>query len=187
MHVIGGSRSVLAVAGSLAAIGALALTGCSADSTPQPVASVLNAPLRIASASPSSSKAKPSASASASKVQNLIVSTSVRTDLTDAFAAASNFPVSYVKGTAPNSVYYAYTPATDTYWALATFEPSATATKSAPADFQDGSNVGEFKKVGDGSWQAGIGGEPVGCGELRFFPKAVLAAWSISPPLAPCG
>jgi hypothetical protein len=76
---------------------------------------------------------------------------------------------------------HAYDPATDTYWALGTFEP--TAPDSNPAWYQDGTSTGMFQKVGAGPWQVHITLSPLLCGELRFFPPAVLTTWAL--PTAP--
>jgi hypothetical protein len=180
MRSIGVARRILL--GLLAAAG---VAGCSAISTPHPVASVLNQPVtRTASGPASSATAKPSASATGDAIQNLVLSTAVRSELGAEFAAVADIPPSYVLGAKPGSIYYAYEPATDTYWAMATFEESATALKNDPAGFQDGGNVGLFWRVGTGAWHGGLGGIPLTCAELRFFPKGVLAAWSLptSPP-----
>ncbi len=86
----------------------------------------------------------------------------------------------------PGSVYYAYDPATDTYWALATFEP--TTALSDQTAYMDGTSVGMFKAVGTGPWQATIPINPDVCQEIKFFPAAVLAAWSLPtvPPADVC-
>jgi hypothetical protein len=113
-------------------------------------------------------------------VRNLTVGTDVRSELTAAYVALRGIKPSDVAGDAPSagSVYYAYDPASRTYWAQAHFEPSTTASQEVQVNFQDGGSYGLFKKVGTGSWQVVIGGEPGVCAELRFFPKKVLTAWS---------
>jgi hypothetical protein len=45
--------------------------------------------------------------------------------------------------------------------------------------FQDGGAFGFFKKAGNGPWQAGVGGVPVPCADVQFFPRTVLVAWSL--------
>jgi hypothetical protein len=177
MRTIAVASRVLTMLGLLAAAGA---AGCSSISTPHPVASVLNQPVaRSTAGSAAAAAASPSASASASAVQNMVVSTAVRGELTQAFATVRDIPLSYVAGTQPGGLYYAYVPATDTYWALAYFELSATAEQNVPTGCQDGGCIGIFKKVATGAWQGGLGGIPPICEEVRFFPKAVLAAWSL--------
>jgi hypothetical protein len=90
---------------------------------------------------------------------------------------------SEVAGTVPGSVYYAYDPATGTYWALARFGPSPTDSPSVSVSFQDGGSLAFFRKAGTGAWQAQGGGVPALCPELKFFPAKVLKAWSL--PTAP--
>jgi hypothetical protein len=177
MRTIGVARRMLAVLGLLAAAG---VAGCSASSVPHPVASALNEPVSGSTAgSASSPAASSSASAAGSAVQNLVISAAVRSELTEAFAAVRDMPPSYVTGTQPGSVFYAYVPATDTYWAMGSFGLSATAVQKQPAGCDDGGCTGIFKKVGTGGWQGRVGGIPPICGEVAFFPKAVLATWSL--------
>ena len=90
---------------------------------------------------------------------------------------------------AAGSVYYAYDPSTDTYWALASFAPSSTASLNVQVGFQDGGSYGMYKKAGSGSWQVQQPGFPEICGEAKFFPQAVLTAWGISTSSLPpaCG
>jgi hypothetical protein len=45
--------------------------------------------------------------------------------------------------------------------------------------FQDGASIGFVTRIGHGSWQVQLGGAPVACTEVRFFPQAVLIAWSL--------
>jgi len=177
VRTIGVAPRMLAVLALLAAAG---VAGCSARSVPHPVASVLNQPVtRSTAGSASSSAASPSASASASAVQNLVISTAVRSELINAFAAIRRMPPSYVTGTNPGGVYYAYVPATNTYWAWASFTLSAAGVQVDQTGCQDGGCIGLFKEVGTGGWQGQLGGIPAICTEVAFFPKAVLEAWSM--------
>ena len=112
-------------------------------------------------------------------IRNLVISSAVRSELTAAYVAYRRISPSDVAGTRPGSVHYAYDPATDTYWALANFTPSGTASLRINVGFQDGASWGFFTKVGPGPWEAQTGGEPVVCLEVRFFPPAVLTAWSL--------
>jgi hypothetical protein len=127
----------------------------------------------------------PSTSPAAVGVQNLIVTPSVLSQLQAAYVAYMQFPSSDIAGTAPNSVYYAYDPATRTYWALATFVESATASFNTTVDMQDGSNTGMFSETSGGAWQVVREGVPPGCGLLQFFPTAVIAAWALPTPICP--
>jgi hypothetical protein len=62
---------------------------------------------------------------------------------------------------------------------MAGYEPSSKASQAVLVNFQDGGSFALFKKAGAGSWQGVLGGLPGICVEQRFFPKAVLAAWSL--------
>jgi hypothetical protein len=192
--------------GGAAAIGLLiaaAAVGCTKSSAPHSVASS-SAPASVASSSAASSvpatseqPTTPSAPAptksltatssprptSSGGVQNLVASTAVRSELLTAFATIHNIPVSYLVGSTPGSLYYAYVPATNTYWAMASYDPVHTDPLVVMVSFQDGGDTGLFKKVGSAPWQVVLGGIPLFCGEERVFPQAVLEAWSL--PTAP--
>jgi hypothetical protein len=120
-----------------------------------------------------------SAPAGPGGVRDLAVSRDVRNELTAAYADYRGISPSDVAGTRPGSVYYAYDPATHTYWAQADFAPSSTASVKVLVGFQDGASIGFFTRIGNGSWQVQSGGAPVVCTEVRFFPQAVLIAWSL--------
>jgi hypothetical protein len=85
-----------------------------------------------------------------------------------------------ITGTAANSVYYAYDPSTQTYWALASFVPSTTASEQVLVGMQDGGDQGLFTMVARGGWQLARGTVPAICGEQKFFPPAVISLWSLS-------
>jgi hypothetical protein len=185
MRTFDANWRVLAGAGLLAAI---AVTGCSA-SGPGAASDGQSSSTSTTTAPDSPPAGQPTPSASASPtpstgIQDLLVSSTVRSQLTAAYLALRQIPASDVSGTRPNSVYYAYDQATNTYWALAIFVASKTAPPKVLVDFQDGGSGGLFKKIGSGPWQVQQGGIPFACVEGRFFPKAVLAAWafSTSPP-----
>ena len=120
-------------------------------------------------------------------VRNLVVSRTVRNELTVAYVDYRDIPLSDVAGTLPGTVYYAYDPATDTYWAEATFKPSSTDSTIVLTGFQDGASVGFFTKPGNGGWEVQEGGAPPACTEVLFFPPAVLVAWSLPVGTAACG
>jgi hypothetical protein len=95
--------------------------------------------------------------------------------------AYKRITLSDVKGSdpRPESVYYAYDPATGTYWAQAQFTPSSTASLDVQVSFQDGGDYGFFTRSGTGTWRIQTGAIPFNCSEVRFFPHTVLAAWSL--------
>jgi hypothetical protein len=186
--------SALPVAFGLAAV--LTVTGCQPNSTPhaatasQPASSAAAAPSGTGpsgSAPAGSAAASPSASPSASGFQNLTVTTAVRSELETAFAAAKGIPVSDIAGSTPGSVYYGYDAAGQTYWAQGDYRVAGRVPLSVQVGFQDGASTGFFKKDGTGAWQVTVAHEPVSCDELQFFPKAVLAAWSLpASPASSC-
>jgi hypothetical protein len=165
--------------GWLGLLATVAMAGCTATSTSSPAA-----PGHGRSASPAAATAVPPAASSSPPagtggVRKLPVSRDVRNELTVAYVNARGIPLSDVAGTIPGSVYYAYDPATDTYWAEATFQGSRTASLKVLVGFQDGGSIGFFARAARSGWQADVGGEPVVCFEVPFFPPAVLTAWSL--------
>lgn len=181
----------------LAILAASGVAACAAhpanDVIAQPTTQRPTSPATIAAASPGETPPAAQSStapATAGTVQNLVISTAERDELTalyaSTYAADSNVSVSDLGAPAvtPGSVYYAYDPATETYWALATFEP--TAPISDQTAYMDGTSEGMFKEVGTGPWQVTIPINPDVCQELQFFPAVVLAAWSL-PTVPPAG
>jgi len=180
---------MLAGAGALVAI---ATTGCSASPASAGAAGSGQPSGTPAAAAPStpasqhSATQAPSLSASPAEsagVQDLVLTSAVRSQLTAAYLAMRQIPASDVLGTTPNGVYYAYDPATNTYWALAFFDISPKAPTDVLVNSQDGGSEGFYTKVGSGPWHVQAGG--VGpCTDIQFFPKPVLAAWAFatSPP-----
>jgi hypothetical protein len=137
---------------------------------------------------PVESSSAPATSPSASApvaVQNLAVTASVRRDLIAAYVAYKHFKSSDVAGAAPHSIYYAYDPANDTYWAMADFLLSSTASFDDQVEMQDGGNKGLFTRTASDSWQVRNPGFPSGCGIQAFFPKAVITVWALPTPVCP--
>lgn len=180
MRTIITSRWMLA---SLALLTTVSIAGCGASRAPgnghTTDAAASSAPAETAAPSAATSTAP-------SGVRNLTVSSAERSKLTASFVAFKGISPADVLGTAPlpGSVYYAYVPATDTYWALAEFRPSSTASLQVQVSFQDGGNYGMFRKVGSGAWQAQTPGWPPVCDEAQYFPTSVLRTWALptSPP-----
>jgi hypothetical protein len=177
--------------GVLIAIGLLAIaavTACSANQTPGSAGPSTGPGATAAeSAAASSPVGAPSATPAASgSVENEVISSAEMSELTTAYAAWRGIPVSDIGGGGPlpGSVYYAYDPTTDTYWALADFEPSSTASLDVQVAFQDGGGIAMYQMAGGGSWQVQTAGAPSFCSEVKFFPIVVLEAWSMqtTPP-----
>jgi hypothetical protein len=175
--------SVPGVAVVLALLIVTALSGCKSDSSPgsaaAPASTASQAPPPTAAspATAASSASTASASASASGIQNLTVDADVRAELLSAYAVLMRIPAADATARL-GETYYAYDPTSHTYWAQADYGPTSGDPAQVTYEFQDGGQIGYFKKVGSGSWQVENGGEPAICEALKFFPVTVLAAWS---------
>ena len=130
MRTIMVSRRMLGWLGLLATV---AVAGCTATSTSSPAAPDRSAsPAATTAVSPRATSG--SAPAGPGGVRNLAVNREVRNELTAAYADYRGISPADVAGTRPGSVYYAYDPATYTYWAQADFAPSSTASPGDVAD-----------------------------------------------------
>ena len=174
----------------LALMATAGMAACSANRTPgsdAPGNSQTTAPAATAAASQQAAAPSPTPTG----IQNLVISSAEKSQLAAAYVASKSISLSDLAGGGPaaGSVYYAYDPSTDTYWALASFAPSSTASLNVQVGFQDGGSYGMYKKAGSGSWQVQQPGFPEICGEAKFFPQAVLTAWGISTSSLPpaCG
>jgi hypothetical protein len=177
------------MAGALSLLAAVGITGCTGSSAPVAASQSASLAASASAAAPSPAASAPAVTSSAAPsasgaVQNLAVSGAVRSDLLTAYAAYRHIPASDAHGL-PGSVYYAYQPATGTYWAKATWEPANGDSLTVQVGFQDGGSDGFYKKSGNGPWQVILGGEPEVCEELKFFPLQVLAAWSLPTSATP--
>jgi hypothetical protein len=172
----------------LALLATVGMTACSANRTPSgagPTTAQTSVPAANAAASQSAAAPSPTPTG----IQNLVISSAGKSDLTTAFVAFKGISLSDIAGGGPTagSVYYAYDPSTDTYWALADFATSSTASMQVQVNFQDGGSIGMFRRAGAaGAWHVQLGGIPEWCSESTFFPLPVLAAWSI-PTTKPAG
>jgi cytoskeletal protein RodZ len=181
-------RVVPGMTAVLVSLVAVAVAGCSAFSSSSPTdtpassaataSSQASPPASVSAAAPA---ATPSATSSSGGVENLVASAAVKSELLAAFAAYHNIPVSDVVGST-RDLYYTYDPATNTYWALASYAPASTDPLSVTVTFQDGGQTLFYKKSGSGPWQYEQMGQPGVCSEWRFFPQAVLVAWAMPAP-----
>jgi hypothetical protein len=184
MRTIPSRRGMLSLLGSIVTVTVAACSAHPAGNVAGPRGRAAMTPAATAQAI-SPAAPTPSTTPAAAGVQNLVVTPSVLSELQAAYVAYMQFPPSDIAGTAPNSVYYAYEPATGSYWAMATFVESATASLNTTVDMQDGSNTGMFSETSGGAWQVVREGVPPGCGLLQFFPAAVIAAWALPTPICP--
>lgn len=113
---------------------------------------------------------------------NLPATAQIKADLKGAFIARKHIAAQDVVGTTPGSVYYAYDNSTKTYWAQAHFDLSPTASEQVMVGWQDGGGTGLFAMAADSPWSARTGGFPTYCGEVTYFPPAVLTVWGITAP-----
>jgi hypothetical protein len=191
MHAVRSAPVLAALLGLAVTVGA---TGCdviSGRNSAAPVASQLSTSAAIVAHPATAHASSPAVKASATPTssggfQNLPATAAVESALLQAYVTMKSIPASDVAGSRPGSVYYGYDKATETYWAMAGYEPSSKASQAVQVNFQDGGDFGLFKRVGAGPWQASLGSVPGICVEQRFFPKAVLAAWSL-PTTHPAG
>jgi hypothetical protein len=156
--------------------------GNSHTTTPTSTVSATASPSRPAD-SPSTTPSGPGG------VQDLAVSSAVSSELTATFVAYIGIQVSDLPGDGPIAAdtYYAYDPATDIYWAYATFPVDGAAPASVIAAFQKYGSSGLFRKAGAGPWQVTTtSAEGTFCPVLQFFPPAVLTAWAL-PTTPPAG
>jgi hypothetical protein len=183
MRTILNHRGMLVLLGLITTVSVAACSAHPAGNVAGSAGPAATTPAAARAVSPAA--ATPSTTSAAVGVQNLVVTPSVRSELQAAYVAYKHFPPSDIAGTAPNSVYYAYDPATGSYWAMATFEQSATASVNTETAMQDGGNTGMFTKAPDGAWQMRQASFPPGCDLPQFFPAAVIAAWALSTSCPP--
>lgn len=114
--------------------------------------------------------------------ENLVVSTTDKQLLTAAFVDYTHLPAQDIAGTAPGSVYFAFDPTTDTYWALASFSPTPSASQHTQIALQDGGNMGIFSRRPASAWQMLSTGSVPFCVSQTAFPPGVVAVWGLSDP-----
>ena len=93
-------------------------------------------------------------------------------------AARPGVRLDEVAGPRRGTLYYAFEPATKTYWAIAWFDPSPRARYQTQVNFQDGMGGGVFTRSGSRRWRAQVherGNLPCP-GDV---PDAVLRAWRL--------
>jgi len=158
-----------------------AVSGCSAG-TSSP-ASRQSTPTSASAGAPTSSTTTPTTLPVAGPVRNLVADTTVRQQLMAAFIAARSqptdtwaaIPAAAIGGIEPGSLYYAYVPSTNTFWAMASFYPTpGTEQTSAFIGFQDGGNSAQFARSDDGPWAVKYIGP---C--YTALPPEVQAAWGL--------
>jgi hypothetical protein len=152
--------------------------------TETPTASVTKPPLPVVTETPTTSSGSPSPEVAATP-QNLMVTPEVRQELIAAYETVRQLGPDGVTGTRPDSVYYAFDPATGIHWAVANFSPGPTLTEQQSVSFQDGGSIGVFSQAANSGWQLlGGGGAPPDC--TSYLPATVRSVWNW-PYGASCG
>ena len=111
-----------------------------------------------------------------------MATTADKTALTAAFVAYKKVPAQDIAGTEAGAVYYAYVPSTGTYWALASFLPSSTASQDTLVGLQDGGRTGIFTKPTGGSWTMIAMGFVPFCPTRTAIPPEVRTVWGLTDP-----
>jgi hypothetical protein len=113
------------------------------------------------------------------KAVRLVVTPALEETLTATYAQYEQIPPADIAGTIQGSVYYAYAPATGTYWAVARVMPSPSAPSAVADRFQDGNNYGIFVQQAGSPWTIlNIIGEPP-CPTHDGLPTSVEALWQL--------
>ncbi|HEX3796251.1 MAG TPA: hypothetical protein VHV57_17290 [Acidimicrobiales bacterium] len=165
-------------------IGGAALTAC--GSSPAKTASDSTTTIAVQGTTVPTTTPTTATTATSGADQNLAVTAQVKSDLVAAYVAHSGLPASQIAGTAPGSVYYAFRPASNAYWALATFAPSPTADMNTQVAMQDDGCCGVFEQPVGGAWtyvrSTGYTGVPCP-GQI---PADLFTVWNLTVP-GDCG
>jgi hypothetical protein len=112
--------------------------------------------------------------------QNLVATDADKADLLTAFVAYTNLPAIELAGTEPGSVFFAYLPSTNTYWAFARFLPTTSASQSTDVGLQDGANTGIFSQPAGGTWTMLAHASVPPCYSETVLPASVQALWGFT-------
>jgi hypothetical protein len=118
----------------------------------------------------------------ATKTTNLVVTNVIRGQLLAAGAAMHKLPTTDYTGLRKGLTYYAYDPASSTYWAGAALVPSPSSQQAQIGNQDDGAYL-VFKRASGGAWKAWDAGIP---GDSHFGctvrpPASVLRVWAWAP------
>jgi hypothetical protein len=108
-----------------------------------------------------------------------VVTPDIKSELTAVYVAARMLPADQVAGTVSGSVYYAYLPSTNTYWAIASFEPNSSSTEQTQVAMQDDGCCGIFTRTtGNWTFVSGFMGSPC-TGQI---PASLMTLWGLQSP-----
>jgi hypothetical protein len=171
----------------MAVAGALTVAGCSTSAgTLQPSATTTaaSAPTSSSSLSPATTS-QPTATtgalplATGAAAENLVVTGDVRSQLLQAGAALNGLSASAFTGLVSGDQYYAYDPATATYWAGAGLLPSSSSLRAQVSVQDDGSYVLFHRRAGAAWTAADVGQVDIGGTKCSILvPASVLAVWN---------
>ncbi len=173
------AKSVATIVGAGALI---ALIGCGSGSSGATTAATSQTgPTTVTVTETSTTATSPTATGGTSTTggaRNLVVTSSLRTELLQAGAASNGVPAADYTGLARGRTFYAYDPATNTYWAGAQLVPSSSSIKAQVSVQDDGAYL-LFNKPAGGTWtvhsvgMTGVAGStcPV------TVPSGVLSVW----------
>lgn len=158
------------------AVVAAGLAGCSSSHVTRSAAHKTTLPSGL----PSAASPAPSPTGKASDAAvNLPATNALRLALRQAYVSARpGVRPDEVDGPRRGTLYYAFVPATRTYWAIAWFDPSAHARYQTQVNFQDGMGGAVFTRHSGGNWRATVherGNLPCP-GDV---PPSVLRAWAL--------
>jgi hypothetical protein len=100
--------------------------------------------------------------------------------LTAAYIAFTHFPPGDIAGIQAGSLHYAYLPSTETYWAIARFEPTPKASQQTLVNLQDNASIGIFSHGSGAPWTLVRTGSAPFCPSQWGIPSAVLSQWGLS-------
>jgi hypothetical protein len=110
----------------------------------------------------------------------LVITNTVREALVAAFVSFKNVPAEQIAGTRPGTTYYAFVPSTGTYWALASFLPTSSASLQTDVSLQDGGSMGIFDEQSGEGWKMLAQGVEPFCPSRTAIPSVVLTLWGLS-------
>jgi hypothetical protein len=172
------------IVGAVVGAGALmALVGCGSGSSAS-TTSAGGTTVTVTETATGGSSSTPTAATSTggtsttAGARNLVVTNSLRADLLTAGAASNGIPASDYTGLTRGRTFYAYDPATNTYWAGAQLVPSSSSMRAQVSVQDDGAYL-LFNKSAGGTWtvhsvgMTGVGGSPCPVA----VPSGVLTVW----------
>ena len=192
--VVKGAAILLVAGGAVAACGGAAQSG---SKSPWAINTITYSggqiPLPTSTSTPSSSSSKTSPTNSTapatSAAENLPMTSTVEAQLLAAEASAHYLTASAYTGLVKGSVYYAYDPATTTYWARARVIPSPLS-GAAEASLNQGGAFQLYERLDGGNWtehdvgstsSVGSPAGPVFAKCTIVVPAAVLDLWQWPP------